>query len=34
MEDKFDFDEDMDEDRDIRRKKLARKEELAKLKIT
>jgi len=32
MEDKFSFDEDIDEDRDIRRKKLARKEELAKAK--
>jgi len=32
MEDKFSFDEEMDEDRDIRRKKLARKEELAKAK--
>ena len=32
MEDKFDFDDDMDEERDIRRKKLARKEELAKAK--
>ena len=32
MEDKFYFDEDMDEERDIRRKKLARKEELAKAK--
>ena len=32
MEDRFSFDEDMDEDRDIRRKKLARKEELAKAK--
>ena len=32
MEDKFHFDEDMDEERDIRRKKLARKEELAKAK--
>jgi len=30
MEDKFHFDEEMDEERDIRRKKLARKEELAK----
>jgi hypothetical protein len=32
MEDKFHFDEDMDEEIDIRRKKLARKEELAKAK--
>ena len=32
MEDKFHFDEEMDEERDIRRKKLARKEELAKAK--
>jgi hypothetical protein len=32
MEDKFSFDEEIDEDRDIRRKKLARKEELAKAK--
>jgi len=32
MEDKFHFDEDIDEERDIRRKKLARKEELAKAK--
>ena len=32
MEDQFHFDEDMDEERDIRRKKLARKEELAKAK--
>ena len=32
MEDQFYFDEDMDEERDIRRKKLARKEELAKAK--
>ena len=32
MEDNFSYDEDMDEDRDIRRKKLARKEELAKAK--
>ena len=32
MEDNFSYDEDVDEDRDIRRKKLARKEELAKAK--
>ena len=32
MEDKFVFDEDMDEDRDIRKKKLAKKEEIAKAK--
>jgi hypothetical protein len=32
MEDQFHFDEDMDEEIDIRRKKLARKEELAKAK--
>ena len=32
MEDNFSYDEDMDEDRDIRRKKLAHKEELAKAK--
>tara|TARA_R110001632_G_scaffold164828_2_gene283342 strand:+ start:4819 stop:5943 length:1125 start_codon:yes stop_codon:yes gene_type:complete len=32
MEDNFSFDEDLDEERDIRRKKLARTEELAKAK--
>ena len=32
MEDNFSYDEELDEDRDIRRKKLARKEELAKAK--
>ena len=32
MEDNFSYDEEVDEDRDIRRKKLARKEELAKAK--
>ena len=32
MEDNFSYDEEIDEDRDIRRKKLARKEELAKAK--
>jgi hypothetical protein len=32
MEDNFAYDEDIDEDRDIRRKKLAHKEELAKAK--
>mgnify|MGYP003132294095 CR=1 FL=1 len=32
MEDKFNYDEDMDEDRDIRKKKLAKKEEIAKAK--
>ena len=32
MQDNFSYDEDVDEDRDIRRKKLARKEELAKAK--
>ena len=32
MEDNFSYDEDIDEDRDIRRKKLAHKEELAKAK--
>ena len=32
MEDKFAFDEDIDEERDIRRKKLAKREELAKAK--
>jgi hypothetical protein len=32
MEDNFAYDEEVDEDRDIRRKKLARKEELAKAK--
>ena len=32
MEDNFSFDEDLDEERDIRRKKLARREELAKAK--
>jgi hypothetical protein len=32
MEDKFDFDEDIDEERDIRAKKLAKKEEVAKAK--
>jgi len=32
MEDKFLYDEDLDEERDIRRKKLARREELAKAK--
>lgn len=32
IEDKFDYDEDMDEDRDIRRKKLAYKEEIAQAK--
>ena len=30
MEDKFNYDEDIDEDRDIRKKKLAKKEEIAK----
>lgn len=32
MEDKFSYDEDLDEERDIRRKKLARREEIAKAK--
>ena len=32
MEDNFDFDEDVDEARDIRKKKLAYKEEVAKAK--
>ena len=32
MEDKFDFDEDVDEEREIRKKKLAKKEEVAKAK--
>ena len=32
MEDSFSYDEDMDEDREIKRKKLARKEELSKAK--
>ena len=32
MEDNFDFDEDIDEERDIRLKKLAKKEEIAKAK--
>ena len=32
MEDKFDFDEDIDEERDIRKKKLAKKEEVAQAK--
>jgi hypothetical protein len=32
MEDKFDYDEDIDEDRDIRKKKLAKKEEIARAK--
>ena len=32
MEDRFDFDEDIDEERDIRAKKLAKKEEVAKAK--
>ena len=32
MEDKFEFDEDVDEERDIRKKKLAKKEEVAKAK--
>jgi len=32
MEDKFAFDEDIDDERDIRRKKLAKREELAKAK--
>ena len=32
MEDKFEFDEDLDEERDIRKKKLAFKEEVAKAK--
>jgi len=32
MEDKFSYDEDMDEERDIKRKKLAYKEEIAKAK--
>ena len=32
MQDNFSYDEEVDEDRDIRRKKLARKEELAKAK--
>jgi len=32
MEDNFAYDEELDEDRDVRRKKLARKEELAKAK--
>jgi len=32
IEDKFNYDEDMDEDRDIRKKKLAKKEEIAKAK--
>jgi len=32
MEDKFDFDEDIDEERDIRKKKLAKKEEVAEAK--
>ena len=32
MEDNFSYDEEVDEDRDIRRKKLARREELAKAK--
>ncbi len=32
MEDNFSYDEELDEDRDVRRKKLARKEELAKAK--
>ena len=32
MEDNFSFDEDMDDERDIRRKKLAKREELAKAK--
>jgi len=32
MEDNFSYDEELDEERDIRRKKLARKEELAKAK--
>ena len=32
MEDKFEFDEDMDDERDIRKKKLAFKEEVAKAK--
>ena len=32
MEDKFAFDEDIDEERDVRRKKLAKREELAKAK--
>ena len=32
MEDKFDYDEDIDEDRDIRKKQLAKKEEIARAK--
>jgi len=32
MEDSFQFDEDLDEERDIRKKKLAKKEEVAKAK--
>ena len=32
MEDNFSYDEDLDEDRDVRRKKLARREEIAKAK--
>tara|TARA_R110002167_G_scaffold4992_1_gene23228 strand:- start:1041 stop:2174 length:1134 start_codon:yes stop_codon:yes gene_type:complete len=32
MEDKFDFDEEIDEERDIRKKKLAKKEEVAQAK--
>ena len=32
MEDKFDYDEDIDEERDIKKKKLAMKEEIAKAK--
>ena len=32
MEDRFEFDEDVDEERDIRKKKLAKKEEVAKAK--
>ena len=32
MEDKFDFDEDIEEERDIRKKKLAKKEEVAEAK--
>ena len=32
MEDNFSFDEDLDEERDVRKKKLAKKEEIAKAK--
>ena len=32
MEDSFHYDEDMDEERDVRKKKLAKKEEIAKAK--